>query len=107
GGDAARGLNLLDCRFAKAMRRNIECLREAALSQNNNTLVPRELALFDHPARDHQLRCDLIVCLEALVEIGEIHGQPFFLEDIGEPALRESSLKRHLAAFKTRTARIT
>src|SRR5258706_11609214 len=38
--------------------------------------------------------------VEAL-EVGEIHDRVYFLEDVGEAALRQAAGQRHLAAFES------
>src|SRR5712692_5048277 len=100
----ARRFDLFARRLAEAVRSDVERLSHIAVAKNHHAVVPRELALLNNPALDHQVRSDLIGRLEATVEIGEVHFDPFFLEYVGEAAFGQSPLKRHLAAFKTGAA---
>ena len=45
--------------------------------------------------------CHFLIGLEASIERRQTHFQPALFEDIGEAALGQASMKRHLAAFKT------
>jgi len=40
------------------------------------------------------------------LQIGDVHHGIVFLEDIGEAALRQTAMQRHLAAFKTALAAV-
>ena len=55
----------------------------------------------DNAAVVQQLRRNFLVCLKALVQAPQTNFQPAFLEDVGETALRQATMQRHLAALKT------
>src|SRR6185437_14737996 len=65
------------------------------------------LSFLDQAAIMQQLRRDLFVRVEMLIESGETDLDPLLLEDIRETALGQAPVQRHLAAFETDLARIT
>jgi hypothetical protein len=50
---------------------------------------------------------DLVACIETRVYLGQADLDPMLLKDIGESALWQATLKRHLTALEPRTARVS
>src|SRR5438046_1373777 len=64
------------------------------------------LCLFDQTAFVKQFRCDGISGSEAFFDLAEADLDPLLLKNIGEAALRQTPLQRHLSTFKSRAAAI-
>src|SRR5258708_2574282 len=94
GSTPAGLLNLLQGRFRKHVRRNRDLARQFARSQN---LQPRA-QLLDHTQLQQTAGIELVAF--QLLQTAHIHDGVFFPENVGETALRQAPVQRHLAAFK-------
>jgi len=81
--------------------------RDYSEQSDDYSVISRELSLADHPALGHKLGSDVVARFKSQLQIGQIHLDPFLLEDVGEAALWQPPLKRHLSALKTRATGIT
>src|SRR5436189_2182038 len=88
------------------MRRDAQLLDQFVAAENDYAVKALQVALLDQAALGHQLGRDLFAFFEARLQLGKLHFDPDLLEDVGEAALWQPPLQRHLAAFKTRAARI-
>src|SRR5690606_16109459 len=102
GGGPAGLFDLFACRFGKAMCRDLERFRLVAVAQDHEVV----LCLFDKAALVKHLGRDLISRLKVRFDLCEADLDPLLFEDIRKAALRQTTLKRHLAAFKTGTAAV-
>src|SRR5690349_1123804 len=100
---AASLLDLFASTLREAMCRNTQRLGDLAVSEHYNIMF----RLLDQAARVQHLGRDLFTRIEVLFERRETDLQPAFLEDVGEAALRQTPMQRHLAAFESDLARIT
>lgn len=87
----------------EAMGRDLQSLRKIPVPKNDEIV----LRLLDQAAIVEDLRRDLIARLEVILDLRKADLEPLLLKDIRKTTLRKTTLKRHLSAFKTRTARIT
>jgi hypothetical protein len=85
------------------VRRNTKGFRELTISQDDHVM----LGLLDNSPFVQQLRCDFLVGLKVLFQGRNTYFQPALLEDVGKPAFRQPTMKRHLASLKTNLTRVT
>src|SRR5262245_27462541 len=96
-------LDLFAGTLREPVRRNAQRLGNLTVSEHYHIMF----RLLDQAARVQNLGRDLFVGIEMLIERREADLEPALLEDVGEAALRQATMKRHLAAFKPNLARVT
>src|SRR5688572_31716714 len=94
-------LDDLPGRLGELRRGDVELLGELAVAEDLHAIVR---ALDQAGLTKHGL-IDRGAVVEAL-QIGDVHDRVVGLEDIGEAALRQTAMQRHLAAFKTALAAV-
>src|SRR2546423_3787515 len=98
---AARRFDLLSRRRRELRRLHVELLGQLSVAED---LDPVSGALDEARAAKRAL-IDGGAIVEA-IEVAHVHDGMHFLEDVGESALRQTAMKRHLAAFESEHARI-
>src|SRR3712207_4744944 len=89
--------DLFYCGLAEFMSLDSEFLSDFAVTQDLDAVG----YLLYLAICDQKLRCNFrSVCIEC-IEVCDIQNGPFLLEYVCEASLRNSSVKRHLAAFKS------
>src|SRR5262245_34544269 len=94
--------DLLTSALGEAMCRNAQRLRYLTVAENHNIV----LRLFNDTSIVQNLRRDLLVSAEMLVQCGQTYFKPLLLEDICESTLGKSAMKWHLPTFESNLARI-
>jgi len=102
-GAAAGFLDLVLCCLGETMGGDLQRFRDVAVSKNYKIV----LCLFDQSSFVKQFRGDFITGIETSLDLCQADLDPLLLEDIGESALWQAALQRHLAAFETGAARIS
>src|SRR5262249_19193782 len=102
-GLTARGLYLLFRRLAETMGVDGQRFFQLALAQDHDRF---ERGFANHAAFEERFRSHTRPGVEDLLQIGQVNLGPFALEYVGEAALRQPAMQRHLTAFKTAHARI-
>src|SRR5580765_7835416 len=85
------------------MRRNFQGFRHFAVAKDDDVMF----RFLDDAAMVHHFRGDLIVRGKALLQRLEAHLDPMLLENIGEAALGQTTMQRHLTAFEAGFRRVT
>src|SRR6266849_5838694 len=110
----SRKFNLLDllagtaCRFDLLARRRRE-LRRLHVELLGQLAVAEDLDAVDGALDDARLAQNAFVDGGAVIEalqIADVHDGVLFLEDVGESALRQTAVQRHLAALEAEHARV-
>src|SRR5689334_17253701 len=96
-------LDLFASTLREPVRGNTQRLGNLTVSEHYHIMF----RLLDQAARVQDLGRDLFVGIEVLLERGETDLEPALLEDVGEAALGQATMQRHLAALKTNLARVT
>ena len=78
------------------MGRNAQGLGNVTGAEHDN--VPARF--LNEPALVQKFRRDLFIRLEMLIQRFQANLNPFFLEDVGEAALGQPAMQRHLPTFK-------
>ena len=102
-GAAAGFLDLVLCCLGETMGGDLQRFRDVAVSKNDKVM----LCFLDQSSLVKQFRCDLITGIKTGLDLSQADLDPLLLEDIGESALWQAALQRHLAAFETGAARIS
>src|SRR5579884_3498424 len=76
------------------MRVNGHLAREFAIAENFQTIAE----FFDNTGRNERLGREVIAI--ELFERADVQDRVFFFEDVGEAALRQTAMQRHLAALE-------
>src|SRR5205085_829455 len=82
---------------------NTQRLRNFPVSEHYHIMF----RFLDQAAGVQHFGRDLFVGSEMLIERRETDLHPALLEDVGEAALRQTPMQRHLAAFESHLARVT
>src|SRR5260221_3635074 len=94
--------DLLPCRRRELGRVHGELLGQLSIAETLDAVVDA----LDYAGLSQRSFVDRGAVFEAL-QIGQVHDRMFFLEDVGEPALRQPAMQRHLAAFEAEHPGVT
>src|SRR5437016_13885606 len=96
-------LNLLARALRETVRRNLQRLRNFAISQHHDIV----LGFFDQASIVQELWIHLVILDEAFVQRFQTNFDPMLLENVGKAALRQTPVQRHLAALEAGLGRVT
>src|SRR5207245_2958866 len=95
-------LDLLARALREAMRRNLERLRNLAVTEHHDVVF----RFLDDAAVVQNFRSDFVFGREAPLQRLETHFDPLLLENVREAAFRQTTMQWHLPAFESDLRRV-